>query len=150
DVLGARGALFFPQLLAALGGGFEPDVKDALWDLVWSGEVTNDSLYPLRGFLRPPALRHARRRGPAQRGLAPELSGRWALVSSYASATAAPPTDRLAARVQQLRERHGVITRELVQHEGAEGGFAAVYGVLRRMGEARRLRPGYFVRGRGG
>src|SRR5438132_8828515 len=37
ETLGARGALFFPQLLAALGGGFGPDVKDALWDLVWSG-----------------------------------------------------------------------------------------------------------------
>src|SRR4029077_4459314 len=149
DVLGARGALFFPQLLAALGGGFEPDVKDALWDLVWSGEVTNDSLYPLRGFLRPPALRHAPRRGPAQRGPAPELPGRWSLVSSYASDTVATPTERLAARVQQLLERHGVVTRELVQHEGAEGGFAAVYGVLRRMEEAGRVRRGYFVAGRG-
>src|SRR5205814_2928606 len=82
DALAARGALFFPQLLAALGGGFGPDVTDALWDLVWSGEVTNDSLHPLRSFLRPPAIRHARRRGPSQRGLAPELSGRWSLVSS--------------------------------------------------------------------
>ncbi|MDP9320252.1 MAG: DEAD/DEAH box helicase [Chloroflexota bacterium] len=149
DALGARGALFFPQLLAALGGGFAPDVKDAVWDLVWSGEVTNDSLYPLRAFLRPSAVRHARRRGPSQRGLAPELAGRWSLVSSYASTAVTTPTERLAARVQQLLERHGVITRELVQHEGAEGGFAAVYGVLRGMEEAGRVRRGYFVAGRG-
>ena len=149
EVLGSRGALFFPQLLAALGGGFAPDVKDSLWDLVWSGEVTNDSLYPLRAFLRPPAVRHARRRGPSQRGLSPELAGRWSLVSSYAGETTATPTEQLAARVQQLLERHGVITRELVHREGAEGGFAAVYGVLRAMEEAGRVRRGYFVAGRG-
>jgi len=149
DTLAARGALFFPQLLAALGGGFAPDVKDALWDLVWSGEATNDSFHPLRAFLRPPALRHARRRGPSQRGLAPDLAGRWSLVSSYAADAIATPTERLAARVQQLLERHGVIIRELVQHEGAEGGFAAVYAVLRRMEEAGRVRRGYFVAGRG-
>jgi ATP-dependent Lhr-like helicase len=51
--------------------------------------------------------------------------------------------------VHQLLERHGVITRELVQHEGAEGGFAAVYSVLRGMEEAGRVRRGYFVAGRG-
>ena len=149
ETLAARGALFFPQLLAALGGGFAPEVKDALWDLVWSGELTNDSFHPLRAFLRPPLVRHARRRGPSQRGLAPELAGRWSLVSSYASATGATPTERLAARVQQLLERHGVITRELVHHEGVDGGFAAAYGVLRAMEEAGRVRRGYFVAGRG-
>lgn len=149
DTLAARGALFFPQLLAALGGGFAPEVKDALWDLVWSGELTNDSFHPLRAFLRPPAVRHLRRRGPSQRGLAPELAGRWSLVSSYASPLDATPTERLAARVQQLLERHGVITRELVHHEGVEGGFVAAYGVLRAMEEAGRVRRGYFVAGRG-
>src|SRR5205085_23313 len=76
-------------------------------------------------------------------------AGRWSLVSSYAAQTAATPTERLAARAQQLLERHGVITRELVQYEGAEGGFAAVYGVLRAMEEAGRVRRGYFVAGRG-
>ena len=39
--------------------------------------------------------------------------------------------------------------RELVQYEGAEGGFAAVYAVLRQMEEAGRVRRGYFVAGRG-
>src|SRR5579862_1118856 len=40
--LATRGASFFPQLLQAAGGGFYADVLDALWDLVWAGEVTND------------------------------------------------------------------------------------------------------------
>ena len=147
EALASRGALFFPQLLAAIGGGFAPEVKDALWDLVWAGEVTNDSLHPLRAMLRPSASR-ARRRQATQRGLAPELAGRWSLVASY-SGDARTPTERLTSRVQQLLERHGVITRELVQCEGIEGGFAAVYGVLRAMEEAGRVRRGYFVAGRG-
>ncbi|HET7700578.1 MAG TPA: crosslink repair DNA glycosylase YcaQ family protein, partial [Candidatus Limnocylindria bacterium] len=148
EALRQRGAIFFPQLLSALGGGFAPEVRDALWDLVWSGEVTNDSLHPVRAVLRPPVARHARRRGPVQRGLAPELAGRWSLVSSYRDASLTP-TERLAARVRQLLDRHGVITREVVQNEEIEGGFTAVYGVLRAMEEAGRVRRGYFVAGRG-
>jgi ATP-dependent Lhr-like helicase len=148
DVLTQRGAIFFPALLAALGGGFAPEVKNALWDLVWNGEVTNDSLHALRSFMRPSPSRNVRRRGTAQRGQAPELAGRWSLVSSYADASLTP-TERLAARVRQLLDRHGVITREVVQAEEIEGGFAAVYGVLRAMEEAGRVRRGYFVAGRG-
>ena len=148
DVLTQRGAIFFPQLLAVLGGGFAPEVKDALWDLVWAGEVTNDSLHPVRAVLKPSPARTARRRGPAQRGLAPDLAGRWSLVSSYRDQTLTA-TERLTARVRQLLDRYGVITREVVQHEESEGGFAAVYGVLRAMEEAGRVRRGYFVAGRG-
>jgi ATP-dependent Lhr-like helicase len=148
EVLTARGAIFFPQLLAALGGGFAPEVKDALWDLVWNGEVTNDSLHPVRAILKPSPVKNARRRGPAQRGLAPELAGRWSLVSSYRD-DKLTSTERLAARVRQLLDRHGVITREVVQAEEIDGGFAAVYGVLRAMEDAGRVRRGYFVAGRG-
>src|SRR5207342_2613996 len=50
-LLSARGALFFPDLLAELGG-FPGDLLTALWDLVWSGEVANDTLTPLRSLLR--------------------------------------------------------------------------------------------------
>jgi ATP-dependent Lhr-like helicase len=135
ESLSARGAMFFPQLLAGLGGGFAPEVKDALWDLVWAGEVTNDSLHPVRALLKPSPVRNARRRGPAQRGLSPDLAGRWSLVSTYRDETLTA-TERLTARVRQLLDRYGVITREVVQAEEIEGGFAAVYGVLRAMEES--------------
>jgi ATP-dependent Lhr-like helicase len=49
-----------------------------------------------------------------------------------------------------LLERHGVLTREAVRGEGAAGGFAGVYPVLRAMEEAGRIRRGYFVAGLGG
>ncbi|MGH7777441.1 MAG: Lhr family helicase, partial [Candidatus Dormibacterales bacterium] len=46
--------------------------------------------------------------------------------------------------------RHGVLTREAVLSEGWEGGFAALYPVLRALEEAGQVRRGYFVDGLGG
>jgi ATP-dependent helicase Lhr and Lhr-like helicase len=154
--LAARGASLFPQLLLAAGGGFAPEVVAALWDLVWAGEVTNDTLQPLRAFLNPRRGRERptfgyRRRGamlPTRTLTPPEAAGRWSLVSTlvYGEPT---PTERLAARAQQLLERYGVLVREAVQAEGLEGGFSVVYGVLRTLEEAGRVRRGYFVAGCG-
>jgi ATP-dependent Lhr-like helicase len=161
DHLGARGASFFPQLHQGVGGGFLPEVTEALWDLVWAGEVTNDTLEPLRALVRPRTRREdaggrrARRLRalgppgvPAGRGLAPETAGRWSLVRALAPSEPTP-TERLAARVRQLLERHGIVTRDVVAAEGLDGGFAAAYPVLAAMEEAGRLRRGYFVAGRG-
>jgi ATP-dependent helicase Lhr and Lhr-like helicase len=165
DLLAARGALFFPQLLGGLGGGFTPKVLEALWDLVWSGEVTNDTLQPLRGFIRSPASRARRRANAARRSTYPtrasmlvsaeraaiytkESAGRWSLVDSLRVPNLTA-TERVTARVHQLLERHGIVTREAVQAEGLSGGFASVYGVLKAMEDAGRVRRGYFVAGRG-
>jgi ATP-dependent Lhr-like helicase len=48
-----------------------------------------------------------------------------------------------------LLERYGIVTREAVASESIDGGFAAVYPVLRAMEEAGRVRRGYFVDGLG-
>jgi ATP-dependent Lhr-like helicase len=48
--LTARGASFWPDLVHAAGTGDEASVLGALWDLVWAGEVTNDTLAPLRAL----------------------------------------------------------------------------------------------------
>src|SRR6185295_10641901 len=53
DHLASRGASFFRAIqgaVAGAGGGSERDVLDALWDLVWAGEVTNDTFAPLRAL----------------------------------------------------------------------------------------------------
>src|SRR5205823_6529675 len=62
EVLSRRGACFFREL----AGADDTESLDALWDLVWAGEVTNDSFAPLRatrqgGRARSPAGRTARR-----------------------------------------------------------------------------------------
>src|SRR6266542_3290231 len=43
-----RGASFFRELYGAANGATDAAVLDALWDLVWAGEITNDTLTPLR------------------------------------------------------------------------------------------------------
>jgi ATP-dependent Lhr-like helicase len=124
---------------------------DALWDLVWAGEVTNDTFAPLRAlrWKRPSGSGAGARRGRPGRLTAlgpPEAAGRWSLVEPL---EAASPTERLHAQALALLERHGVLTREAVAAEGLEGGFSGVYPVLKALEEAGRIRRGYFVDGLG-
>jgi ATP-dependent Lhr-like helicase len=152
DQLAARGALFFDQIAAAVGG-FPPDVLDALWQLVWAGKVTNDTLAPLRARRKPPRRggrgrpRLGRFRSRRTRQL-PGSEGRWALLLP-AQATRPDATAQRLALVRQLIDRYGVLTREMVAAEGIRGGFAGVYPVLKAMEEAGKLRRGYFVAGLG-
>src|SRR5204863_9876428 len=76
----------------------------------------------------------------------PEAAGRWSLVGEVPGTA----TERLHATTLALLDRHGVVTREAVASEGIEGGFSAVYPVLRALEEAGRIRRGYFVDGLGG
>ena len=155
-----RGASFFPELLAAAvavgGSPTQDELLEALWDLVWRGEVTNDSLVPLRarvsrGAARrrsgrgrsAPNLRSVRREGP------PAGAGRWSLTAGLFEPSPSP-TERSLARATQLLERYGVLTREMPLAEGVTGGFAGVYPVLRTMEERGQVRRGYFVEGLGG
>ena len=149
--LATRGASFYRELYAAAGGGPDREVLDALWDLVWAGEVTNDTFAPLRAlrWKRTGSSNGARRGFRPGRVTAlgpPEAAGRWSLIDTAAVAT---PTERLHALSLALLERHGVLTREAVVAEGIDGGFSAVYPVLRAMEEAGRIRRGYFVDGLG-
>ncbi|MCC6618061.1 MAG: DEAD/DEAH box helicase, partial [Chloroflexi bacterium] len=145
-----RGASFFGQLRAAVAGARSDDeLLDALWDLVWFGEVTNDTFAALRALSLP---RSRSRVGPRPgRVLAmgpPRAAGRWSLVADLVG-EGRGPTERGHALAVSLLERHGIVTREAVAAEGIAGGYAAVYPVLRAMEEAGRARRGYFVAGLG-
>jgi ATP-dependent Lhr-like helicase len=147
DHLRARGASFFRDLYNACGGGDEDTILDALWDLVWSGEVTNDTFAPLR--LLGPLSRRPTRRPRLPRLTQPRASGRWSLVADLIG-SGAVPTERLHSEAGVLLQRHGVLTREAVVSEGWPGGFSGLYPVLRAMEESGRIRRGYFVEGLGG
>jgi ATP-dependent Lhr-like helicase len=151
DFLIAHGASFFPQILAGIGGGFRGDAIDALWDLVWAGEVTNDTLMPLRAMLARNVTdkrRHVERSKDAIQATAvPEASGRWSLLSRMFPTAA--PAARLTAMARQLLDRYGVVTREAVSSERLPGGFSSIYPVLKVMEEAGKIRRGYFIAGRG-
>ena len=156
--LGEGGASFWFDLVSAAnadGVGYTNDaVLAALWDLVWAGEVTNDSLAPLRAFLgkkSAPGSRKRRRRprvGQLRQSGPPQGAGRWSLVSSLLVPQPAP-TARTTARALQLVERYGVLTREAALGEGITGGFAGVYPMLKALEERGELRRGYFVEGLG-
>jgi len=149
EVLSRRGACFFRELASAN----DRESLDALWDLVWAGEVTNDSFAALRAFSSSPG-RVSRHRRPRPGSLTvlgpPKAQGRWSLVEADLPASEGAPTQRAHALAATLLDRHGLLTREAVRGEGHAGGFAAVYPVLRAMEEAGRARRGYFVAGLGG
>lgn len=155
-------------MLAALP--HEPDgLRDALWDLIWAGEVTCDVFAPLRAGragMKPPAARAVasprgrgvagrRRFGPRAAGSGPSATqGRFSLTAPlFVPRPEDPPVDpglRRRTLAELLLERHGIVTREHVRAEGISGGFATLYdsfGALETLGVCRR---GYFVEGLGG
>ncbi|WP_310964629.1 ATP-dependent helicase [Nocardioides terrisoli] len=166
EALDGGGAFFFRQLEAAVrrsdasGGTTDPELSQALWDLVWWGRVGNDTLAPLRALTRgggahrgrrsPPRARLGRPGRPGRtpmpvRGGPPEAAGRWFLLPEVEP----DPTRRSHAAAESLLERHGVVTRGAVTSERTPGGFAAAYKVLAAFEDAGRCRRGYFVEGLG-
>ena len=151
EQLTRAGASFWPDLVGAAGGADEAVLLTALWDLVWAGEITNDTFGPLRA---PPRVRRARRArarphpGRLTRLGPPAGAGRWSLVAHLLD-PAPTPTEMAHATALQLLERHGVVTREAVRAEGTPGGFAGVYPGAARARRVGRARRGWFVAGLG-
>ena len=141
ETLAQRGACFFYDLLQACEAKKQDRVLACLWDLVWMGLVTNDSLAPLR-HLGVAASR--RGRAPME-----SASGRWVLVSSLLYGKVSD-TERLMAWSQTLLERYGVVSREAALSEQIPGGFTPLYQTYKVMEESGRVRRGYFVEGLSG
>ncbi|MDY0893033.1 Lhr family ATP-dependent helicase [Frigoribacterium sp. CFBP9030] len=156
--LAGGGAYFFRQLSDAVGSTDDDALVTAIWQLVWAGQITNDTFAPLRTQVgggkapRPRAPTRSRSsyrsRGriamPRQAG-PPTVGGRWSLLP-----LAEPDgTIRAAATAEILLERHGVVTRGAVVNEGVRGGFSTAYKVLSGFEETGRARRGYFIEGLG-
>ncbi|MCL3991946.1 ATP-dependent helicase [Streptomyces lavenduligriseus] len=169
DALSGGYGLFFRQIADQVRATTHPEVTDpqladALWDLAWSGRLTNDTLAPMRALLGSgrtagstahrakravPRGRYgsltAAARTAASRSGPPTVAGRWSLLP------AAEPdaTVRAHALARTLLDRHGVVTRGAVAAEGVEGGFSAMYRVLSVFEESGQARRGYVVEGLG-
>jgi ATP-dependent helicase Lhr and Lhr-like helicase len=159
EFLRQSGASFFPAIHEAAGGGYPGETIGALWELVWQGVVTNDALGALRAFVDrgkvrrvapPPPFRSRQSERTAHR-LPARAQGRWSLLESRLASTPAPgsSTDRVAAQARVLLRRYGVLLREAPAAENLNGGFSAVYPVLKAMEESARVRRGMFVAGLG-
>jgi ATP-dependent helicase Lhr and Lhr-like helicase len=155
----AQAPCFFTDLLAELPLAPE-QVQEALWDLVWAGEATNDAIAPLRAprltlaraqrsTLERRAGGRARRFGARRSGAQAQVQGRWSLTTALFRHE--PEIgQRRRTLAELLLERYGIVTREQVLAEGVTGGFAALYealGDLETLGVCRR---GYFIEGLGG
>ncbi|MFF4215912.1 ATP-dependent helicase [Streptomyces nondiastaticus] len=172
EALSGGYGLFFRQIAervrAAVPDGTEPQIADAVWDLAWSGRLTNDTLAPLRALLGSgrtagSTAHRAKRAVPrgrygsftargglpttptASRSGPPTVAGRWSLLPAHEP----DPTHRAHALARTLLDRHGVVTRGAVAAEGLEGGFSAAYRVLSVFEESGQARRGYVVEGLG-
>jgi ATP-dependent Lhr-like helicase len=152
----AAGAGFFSDLLVDVD--LAPDaLQEAVWDLAWAGQVTNDAFAPLRAprltLARAQRERRVHRAGrfSARRrlGAAAQVQGRWSLTAPLLRA-AVDPGARRRALAELLLERYGVLTREQVLAEGVPGGFSAIYPELTQLETLGVCRRGYFVEGLGG
>jgi ATP-dependent helicase Lhr and Lhr-like helicase len=161
SLLEARGAVFYSEIQSVLGG-FPRDTTDALWELVWAGQITNDTFHPIRNFLRPADskrnrqersdglpgspeyLRRIRSRqttgGPAQ--------GRWSLIRQRITKTPTQ-TEWASNTARQLLVRHGVVMRETAAAENISGGYSNIYPVFKTMEESGWAQRGMFVAGLG-
>jgi len=172
----AQGACFFSDLLTegvpdgtslhtewavgraprAFPGMPTEELVEALWDLVWAGEVTNDAWAPLRSPKLTAAApwsqkaRAERRRSfsARRRGAQPTVQGRWSLTESLFRGD--DPAARRRAQAELLLERYGIVTREQVLAEGIPGGFSSLYDSLAALETIGVARRGYFIEGLGG
>ena len=138
-----RGASFFSEIREAASAASVAEVLEALWDLVWQGELTNDTFAPLRALAERRDPRS--RRGGASAARTTAAAGRWSLVSSLRAGATPNPTASAHATALALLERYGVVSREVMRNEGLPGGMSAVYPVLREMEETGKVRRGHFV-----
>ncbi|MBV9046646.1 MAG: DEAD/DEAH box helicase, partial [Solirubrobacterales bacterium] len=155
----AAGACFFTDLLIDVELSPE-ELQEALWDLAWAGEATNDAFSPLRAprLTLARAQRERARSGTRaagrfasrrRSGAAAQVQGRWSLTAPLFR-TEGDPAARRRALAELLLERYGVLTREQVLAESLPGGFSAIYSELSQLETLGIARRGYFVEGLGG
>jgi ATP-dependent Lhr-like helicase len=165
EVLKKQGASFFAGIHNALGGGYPGEVREALWQLVWAGKITNDTFFPLRDLLRPsdPKQDREHRREVAQgppgspeylrqlrsrKSIGGPAHGRWSLVAAHQSQPIGV-TQWSANIAQQLLTRHGIVMRETAIAENIPRGYNTIYPALKTLEESGIIRRGMFVAGMG-
>ena len=154
DALGDGQALFFRPLADRVGSTDDAALTAVIWDLVWAGHLTNDTLAPLRAVLgaggahrsRPSAPRTRYRRPgrvalPTRAG-PPTVAGRWSRLPG--AGPRPDPAGRRARRPAARAARGGHPRRG----DGRAGGRRVRGGLpgAVRAGGARRGPPGLLRR----
>ncbi|HEX2953648.1 MAG TPA: helicase-related protein [Bacillota bacterium] len=131
-----RGAMFFNQILQETGCGYF-DTLDALKALMEHGEVTNDSLEPVRRFPQQVTKGRGRIMGTA----ALSGMGRWSLFMNDDQT----PIETWA---ELLLRRYGVVVPSLLS--GEEFRWTEVAPIYEKWEMVGKIRRGYFIQGLGG
>ncbi|MFC2100062.1 hypothetical protein ACFLSF_04455, partial [Candidatus Bipolaricaulota bacterium] len=136
EYLVRHGASFLQPIARALDAA-PSDVAATLWELMWSGRVTNDSLALALGSKPRPTMWDGRKHSGW-------ISGRWsALPTSRRTASG----EDLRAVLEILLHRYGVLSRELVVRDGVGVRWSDAYPLLSRMEWAGDVERGFFVSG---
>ncbi|MGI4758491.1 MAG: Lhr family helicase [Janthinobacterium lividum] len=158
EYLRTHGASFFQNLHEGTGGGYPGESIEAVWNLVWRGAITNDSLQSLRAYTdKNQSGRQTNHQGKplrkvhnqaanfrSRRTTPPTAQGRWALHPAML-ATERNGTEWSYAEAHQLLQRYGVVFRETAHAENLPGGFSAIYDVMKALEESGKIRRGYFA-----
>ena len=120
--LADQGASFWGQLRGAATGSSDAELLVALWDLVWAGEVTNDSFAPVRAVLggaspKAGASRSSRGRPTATGATEPD---RPAGGTGTLEPRRPPPVT--GADPDRGRSRTGTPTRRALRRRDSRGG----------------------------
>ncbi len=127
-----------------------------LWEMIWRGEVTNDSFAVIRAG--KPATPHKLNAGE---GVNPKIrwsqrrfsryhptltSGRWSLLKEL------DPTveNNAGMLIHQLFRRYGLLCREIYEMEQWQFPWQTIYNALTQLEWRGEIRRGYFVKGLSG
>jgi len=139
DHLATHGASYLHQIAGAID--VRPsEAAEAIWELIWGGRVTNDSLAPAWGGRPDPRTWQGRRSSPWG-------GGRWSL---RAEGDGGRSEDEIRGRLRVLLERYGLLSRELVERERLAPRWREAYPVLSRMEWCGDVDRGLFVEGLSG
>ena len=158
DVLRRRGASFFLDLVQHTGL-LRTQVETALAELAACGAVTSDSYAGLRALITPESRRpgygrkNRRRRASVMNSV--DAAGRWSAIISATENPEAPATNAwpgtdentLAAVVDTLLKRYGVLFRKVLERESDLPPWRELLYICRRMEARGEIRGGYFVEG---
>jgi ATP-dependent Lhr-like helicase len=132
-----RGALFWDELLAA--AELDPELAlPALWDLVWAGEVTNDSWQPLRAARRFETQQAERRprRFSRSRAQAPTATqGRWSLTHALFGHVPVPGTVPILKQLQAPDEAKNAPQSGVATAAPVSSGHVPVPGMVTKVGQ---------------
>ena len=139
-------------------------LNERLWQEVWRGEVTNDSMAALRKGIEnnftvgapSPPTRHNRatRRGGYGRSGFAKWKGSASFVGNWYRLEKSPPEsnllldeERKKERARVLLDRYGIVFRELLQRELPGFRWSAVFKSLRLMELSGEITSGCFFHG---